>query len=750
MSPTLVPTLPFRHPLAQAIALACALLPALAGAQAASGGPTTLDAVEVHGEKENKHSYTVRETGSATKLNLSLRETPQSVTVITRQRLDDMGLFSLSGVMQQVTGVFVQYTDSERVSYNSRGYAINNIQVDGMLNTGGYVKADGDSAVYERIEVVRGATGLTTGAGDPSGTINLIRKRPTSEFAMTTALTVGRWSNHRFETDISGPLGWGGRLRGRLVAAKQQSDSWRDFYTLDKDVLYGVIEADLSPRTLLTAGYDYQSPETRGATWGTVPYWMADGRLARLPRNTNFSAKWSSWPREDRQAFARLEQGFGNGWLARLAYTRADSDTDGYMFYGGNGFPRPDGGGITVWNSRFLGSTRSDAWEFNVGGPFRLFGREHTLLAGYSTLTQREYTPYTENVLPPGYASWDEYLRIPDWRSWDGNVPRFGVVRYGHDGYRSRVKQTAGFVAARLTFTDALKAVVGARSSNWETANEERYNAAGTLEARGGYQVDDVFTPYAGVLYDFSDRLTAYASYTSIFKPQEYRDRDNRYLDPIEGGSYELGLKGEFFDGGLNASAAVFRSEQDNLAEIDDSVPPIIVNGSPTYAYKSTGKGNKVQGWELELQGQFNENWNIAGGFTHAKAENAAGVRINTMQPVDLFRLNTYYRLPGRWNRLSIGGGVTWQGKLTGTGNRPTGAYNPATGTPLTQRGAPLEQPAFHLLNLSATYRFSDNISASLNINNLLDKDYYSRMGFYNGVHWGEPRNVTLNLRIRL
>ncbi|WP_141452657.1 TonB-dependent siderophore receptor [Pseudoxanthomonas sp. z9] len=748
MSPTPVPTLPFRHPLAQAIALACALLPGLARAQAASDGPTTLDAIEVHGEKENKNSYTIRETGSATKLNLSLRETPQSVTVITRQRLDDMGLFSLSGVMQQVTGVFVQYTDSERVNYNSRGYAISNIQVDGMLNTGGYVKADGDSAVYERIEVVRGATGLTTGAGDPSGTINLIRKRPTSEFAMTTGLTVGRWSNHRFETDISGPLGWNGRLRGRLVAAKQQSDSWRDFYTLDKNVLYGVIEADLTARTLLTAGYDYQSPETQGATWGTVPYWNADGSLARLPRRTNLSARWSSWPREDRQAFARLEQSFANGWLARLAYTRADSGTDGYMFYGGNGFPRADGSGITVWNSYFLGSTRSDALEFNASGPLRLFGREHTLLFGYSTLTQREYTPYTENVLPAGYASWDDYLRIPDWRTWDGNVPRFDSIRYGHDSYRSRVKQTAGFFAARLNFTDALKAVVGARYSSWETASEERYNPAGILEARNGYKVDDVLTPYAGMLYDINDTLTVYGSYTNIFKPQEYRDRNNRYLDPNEGDSYELGLKGEFFNGGLNASAAVFRSEQDNLAEIDDSVPPRIINGSPTYAYKSTGKGNKVEGWELEVQGQINEDWNIAGGFTHAKAENAAGVRINTMQPVDLFRLNTYYRLPGRWNRLSVGGGVTWQGKLTGTGNRPTGAYNP-DGTPITQR-APLEQPSFHLLNLSASYRFSDNITASLNVNNLLDKAYYSRMGFYNGVHWGEPRNITLNLRIHL
>src|SRR5690606_37159753 len=111
-----------------------------------------------------------------------------------------------------------------------------NFQVDGMLNTfGGSIKTTTDGVIYERIEVIRGATGLTTGAGDPSGTISFVRKRPTDTFQMGANLTVGRGGNQRLEADFGGPVTLDGRVRARVVAAKQQSDSFRDVYQLDYD-----------------------------------------------------------------------------------------------------------------------------------------------------------------------------------------------------------------------------------------------------------------------------------------------------------------------------------------------------------------------------------------------------------------------------------------------------------------------------------------------------------------------------------
>ena len=111
----------------------------------------------------------------------------------------------------------------------SRGYNITNFQIDGMLNTfGGSIKTNTDNVIYERIEVIRGATGLTTGAGDPSGTISMVRKRPTAEFQMGANLTLGRWGTQRLEADLRGPIAWDGSIRARVGAAKQQRASVRD------------------------------------------------------------------------------------------------------------------------------------------------------------------------------------------------------------------------------------------------------------------------------------------------------------------------------------------------------------------------------------------------------------------------------------------------------------------------------------------------------------------------------------------
>lgn len=208
---------------------------------------------------------------------------------------------------------------------------------------------------------------------------------------------------------------------------------------------------------------------------------------------------------------------------------------------------------------------------------------------------------------------------------------------------------------------------------------------------------------------------------------------------------WEAGLKGEFFNGRLNASAAVFKGVKDNVAELDDAVPPGSLPDG-TDAYRSTGKGNKVRGWEVETQGSITENWNISAGFAHTTIRNQAGVLQNTTNPIDTFRLNTSWRPSGAWDRLSLGGGVSWQSSIYRNSTKPRADYLTSGRT----ESARITQDAFYLVNVFAGYRFNDNFSAQLNINNLLDKKYYSNVGFYNGVYWGEPRNVMLNLRWKL
>ncbi len=713
-------------------------------AEAPADDARTLDAVNVTAQGEIPNSYTVKSARTATKLDLSLRQTPQSVTVITRQRLDDMGLFSLSDVMGQVTGVSVSVTDSERISYVSRGYNITNFQVDGMLNTfGGSIKTNTDNVIYERIEVVRGATGLTTGAGDPSGTISFIRKRPTDEFQAGANLTVGRWGNKRMEFDLGGPLALDGRIRARVVGAKQQSDSFRDVYQLDKDVFYGIVQADVTDSTLLEVGYEYQSPQTSGVTWGVVPYWGADGTPANLPRSTNLSASWSQWPIVEKTRFVRFEQQLPNDWSIKGTFTHADRDTDGSVWYGASGYPRADGTGVVAYISHFAEQSTMDVFDLNVGGSFQLFGREHELVAGVGqSLRKGEYPAISIPSYPNSYA------QVPDWRNWTGDIAELPIQRLGRLGSQDELRQKAAYVAAKLQLADPLLAVLGARYGSWETKTwRHTYDAAGnrTATTRTGYSPDDPITPYAGLVYDFNRTFSGYVSYADIFQPQNYRDRNNDFLEPVVGDMWEAGVKAEFFDGLLNASAAIFQGEKDNVAEVDDSVP---LNSLPDggQAYRSTGKGNKVKGWEVETQGSIGEQWNISAGYAHTKSRNQAGVVQNTTVPQDTFRLNASWRPNGIDGRFWLGGGATWQSSIWRNSTKPTADYLTTGRT----ESARITQGSFYLLNLSAGYRFNENFSAQVNINNLLDEKYYNNVGFYNGVYWGEPRNVTATLRWKL
>lgn len=236
-------------------------------------GSTRITAEGLGANTEHTGAYTTGAMSTATRLNLSIKETSQSISVITRQQMDDFNLNTLTDALRQTTGVTVQHLDSDRAAYSSRGYSINNFQVDGMLNTFGRMKSDSDTIIYDRIEVVRGATGLTTGAGDPSATVNMIRKRPTAQWQAKTGVSGASHDNYYSYLDVGGPLAFDGRLRGRTVLAYRDSQSFRDNYALQREVGYGILEADLTDDTVLAVGFDYQNKHVQGTSWGTLPYW---------------------------------------------------------------------------------------------------------------------------------------------------------------------------------------------------------------------------------------------------------------------------------------------------------------------------------------------------------------------------------------------------------------------------------------------------------------------------------------------
>lgn len=691
---------------------------------------------------ENTDAYTTGAMSTATRLNLSIKETPQSVSVVTRQQMDDFKLGTLSEAMSQTTGIVVQHNDSDRVGYSSRGYSINNFQIDGMLNTFDRMKTDADTIIFDRIEVVRGATGLTTGAGDPSATINMVRKRPTAQLQALAGVSGGSYDDYYSYVDVGGPLAFDGRLRGRTVLAYRDSQSFRDSYALQREVGYGILEADLTDSTVLAVGYDYQDKQVQGTSWGTLPYWNADGTKAGLGRSTNMATSWSSWPLRDKTAFATLDQQLAGGWRLKAAYTHRDSDVDGKVYYGGTGFPEADRSGMYAYRGHMLGNQKMNVYDFNLSGPYSLLGREHEMMLGYGEANHRSYSPsIVAGAVPAGYDS------IRDWK-YMGDIAKFSDTVTGRTGSRSSTRQKAGYIATRLSLTDELHAVIGSRYGSWEGKKDDRYydeNLQLTSVDSTTQRQNDIWTPYAGLLYDLTPEYTVYASYTDIFKPQSYRDSSRNYLDPVVGSNYEVGLKGSLLEERLNVATAVFWSKQDNVAELDDSVPPDPASGEEFY--KSGGKGNKVNGFEAEVSGEVMTGWNMTAGYTYTHSVNGDKQRTNTSSPLNMLRVSTAYRLPGDWQALTVGGAVNWQSAMFDYADRPVGRE--ANGDFITEN-TKIHQGAYTVVKLMSRYQFDEHVSASLNVDNLFDEKYYDNVGFYNGVFWGDPRTVTLSLDWKL
>lgn len=674
------------------------------------------------GKTEGKRSYAG--STSATRLNLSLRDTPQAISVVTRQQIEDQGLTTLQDALVQTPGITVDQSTStqEYTQIYSRGFQVDNYLLDGIPVANAVDAVAFDTVAYDRIEVVRGATGLISGTGSPAAAVNLVRKRPTREFAGAVSLQAGSWDRYRGEIDLSGPLTAEGRIRGRIVAAHQDEHSFIDRYQGKKDVFYGIVEADLASSTLLSAGFGQQNSKLTNASRG-FPAFFSDGSLTDFSRSTNGAAAWSNYDRKQNMAFATLEHYFDNDWAAKLAVNYSSNKYQALQGYAQRDYPdKLTGEGSGLWLANWNGKPEQTSVDAYATGPFTLLGRKHELVLGASA------SRLTSNG--PSYPNWrlpDYDASIPNFYTWGGKSPKPDFDGKQTGTYSSAEREMAVYSTLRLRPTDRLSLILGGRLSNWERdTSSSPFNGERLYDH---LEEKNKLTPYAGVVFALDSNWSAYASYTSIFQPQSYRDIQGNFLPPLEGKNYEVGVKGEFFDGALNASAAVFQLNQDNLAEAEPGFVWVAGTGGGSYAYR-TVKGAVSKGLDLELSGQLRPGWQVLASYNYSKSEDASGARIQTMQPSSAIKLWTTYRLTGDWNSLTVGGGVNWQSSI----------YRDDVG-PNNER---FTQKAYAVGALMARYQFSPQLSGTLNLNNVFDKKYYSTAfgGFY-----GNPRNVMLAMK---
>ena len=701
------------------VALQAAAQQAPDGASAASDPDAkTLDAVRVTGERTT--SYTVQQTAAATRLSLTPQDTPQSLTVVTQQRIEDQNLQSVRDVLDNVTGVFSSAYDTERVVFYARGFQVENMSYDGVpiassLNSS---SADGslDTVIYDRIEILRGATGLLSGAGSPSASINFIRKHANArEFSGDFSLSAGSWNTYRGTADVSAPLNSDGSVRGRFVAAYEQGDSYLDRYSNEKKVAYGVIDADLGASTTLSVGYDFQETNPESVTWGSYPVFYSDGGFITWPRSFNTSTDWTYWNNKTQTAFTDLTHRFGNGWQLRALASHRQTDADQALFYV-YGFPnRETGEGVDPYAYLGRDAGRQDNLDVYASGPFQLGGREHELVVG---ATGSRYKKTTDE-----YA-YDDIAPVGNFLEWNGHYPRPVFADQADRVTDIRTDQSGLYAAARFSLADPLKLIAGARYSRWKNDTDDVYSGVFRHE-------HNKTVPYAGLIYAINPTWSAFASYTEIFDPQDNRTATGTFLDPVTGSSYEIGIKGRHFDGRLNSSLVLFDTKQDNVAEAD--VGNYLPDGM-TQAYYAVD-GTRSRGAELELAGDLTDSWNASLGWSYFDLEGPDGEKLRTALPRTLFRLFTTYRLPGAWNGLTIGGGANWQSASHALVDGPDGPQR-------------VNQSSVTLLSVMARYQFSPQAELQLNADNLLDRKYFV-LDEYSNLYYAAPSSATLSFRYR-
>lgn len=695
-------------------------LPPITAIAAEDSPPVTLDQVKVTGQSshpmsENSTDYALPRSDTATGLSLSPRHTPQTLTSVSQSQIDDFQLTSTTDLLEQGAGVTVLRVETDRNYYISRGFEISNFQIDGvgMPFATGDQMGDIDSVLYDHVDVLKGANGLTSNPGNPAATVNFIRKRPTRDPHANINLRYGSWDTRRAEIDVSGPLTKSGNWRGRLIGAFQDGDSYLDRYSLRKNVFAAILSGDLTDKATLTLGHSEQHNRPMGTMWGALPLYYTNGDTINWDRSASSGADWAYWNTDDKQSFAELSYQLSPTWESLTTVTYRKMSSDSKLFYV-TGNPDADTGlGVNSYPSIYTHHERQLMLNSKLSGSFDFAGYTHQASIGINWSRSRSElnSIYDDVGLSVGdFRDFNGDFPEPDWQDTTSNDAHFSVYR------RSL------FASTNLTLPANFSLLLGANLANLQS-NGTQYGVA--------HQYDrNHISPYVGIMYDINDHHTLYASYTDIFNPQYNIDADLQVLDPITGKSYEMGWKGAWRDDSLNASVSLFKTQQNNTAE---------ANGRDAATNARVYRGIDVEstGFEATLSGRLMRGWQVNAAYTHMfHLEDDDHKAAMTYVPRETLMVSTTLDIP--WvEGLKTGMNVRWQ----------SDTYR-NQGTTSDGSAIRSSQKAYAVTGWMASYAVNDQTTVSVNVNNIFDEKYinslYSAQGYY-----GAPRNASVNLNWR-
>lgn len=656
-----------------------------------------------------KNAYAIQHSVTATKTDTALVNVPQSISVITRELIDDQSMLSIGDVTRYVPGAGIAQGEGNRDTPVLRGNSTTgDFFLDGVRDDVQYFR---DLYNVDRVEILKGPNAMIFGRGGSGGVVNRVSRQANGRERREVTLQVGSWEQIRGTVDFGGAVT--DALSYRLLGLYEDSNSYRDDVTLTRYGINPVFAYKLSQTTKLRFGYEFFHDE-RVADRGVSSF---QGRPLVTPASTFFgSPEQSPTDASVHTAFFTVDHRF-NANLTLRNHTRVSAYDKFYQ----NVFPGAvNTTGTTVSLSAYNQGTQRDnvfnqtdlVWNIDAGS------FQHQILAGLELGRQ-----VTDNVRLTGFfdtvAPNTTSIQVPlsnprttlplSWRPNATDANNHSVAR-----------NAALYVQDQLQLTSHWLAVLGVRLDRFEV--DFRNNRTGVaLDSR-----DDTLSPRAGLVFKPRAEVSVYASYSMSFVPRAGEQlasltATNRALDPEEFTNYELGVKWDVRSD-LALSAAIYRLDRSNLAVADPADPTrsILVDGQ------------RSEGIELGITGRLASNWSVSGGYAYQDGELLA------TQSTTVRAGNRLAQLPRHsfslWNRYDFN--RQWG---AGIGVIHRGEFFAATDNTVTV-------PGFTRVDAAVFYQFSKNTRAQLNVENILDRDYYASAHSNTNITPGSPRAFRLSL----
>ncbi|WP_060843479.1 TonB-dependent siderophore receptor [Pseudomonas sp. St29] len=656
--------------------------------------------------------YRATRSASATRTDTSIHETPQSISVVAKDAVEDLGATRLQDALDYAGGVgrANNFGGQGLTTFTVRGFTTGEFYRNGFPINRGYPNMP-DANTIERLEVLRGPATMLYGRGDPGGTFNVVSKQPLPERTVTLGSQFNDQGMKRGTLDASGPLDEEGRLAYRLNVVGEGGDTFRDHVDTERYGIAPVLTWQVSDATRLMFEGDFMrnnAPLDRGMT-------RYAKQVGSASRDSFFGEKdVGKLHNDNNMAQLRFDHLLNDDWTLGGGVQWLDGSLKGNAVEA-NGIAAD---GRTLgrnFNYRKLEWTDQDV-QLNLTGRFDTAGVQHTLLTGieyedydYQSIIQRSsgaVGAYPIDLFDPVYGQ-----------------PRPALTRTPtHD--QENLKTYAAFVQDQVALTDKLKVLAGARFERFEH-DYETYVPGG----RSWQASDNAVTPRMGVSYDLTETFAIYADTARSFKPNTGASRLGGGFAPEKGKSYEMGIKWEALDQQLSVDAAIYQIEKRNVLTAD-----------PVDSTFSVAAGEvRSRGFDVNVAGNLSPEWRVIGGYAYVDAEVTkdnvlrSGTRLLNIPKNSFSLLNMYEFQDGILKGLGLGGGLKYIDERAGqTAN---------TG---------FSMGSYTVVDLLSFYKVNDKVRLNLDLKNLFDREYEE--GAFGNVYAypGAPRTLQLGIAYTL